>query len=287
MTTLSATTPTALGSPRLRRLFAADGRCFDVAVDHGAFGELAFLSGIESPRHAVDMLVAARPDAIQLSSGLAPILQAHPGPDKPALVLRTDVANVYGPKNRGHLFSAVVDGAVQYALRLDAACIVVNLLALPDQPELYEACVRNIAALKAAAEPVGMPLMVEPLVMQAGSGTAYGVDGDVQKILPLVRQAVELGADVIKADPTDDVEEYWRVIEVAGDIPVLVRGGGRASDQEILQRTQAVLAQGAAGIVYGRNVIQHPAPHQITNALMRIVHDGLSADAALELLGDE
>lgn len=51
------------------------------------------------------------------------------------------------------------------------------------------------------------------------------VDGDEVKIKHLVRQAVELGADVIKADPTDDILAYHRVIRVAGGIPVLVRGG--------------------------------------------------------------
>ena len=56
--------------------------------------------------------------------------------------------------------------------------------------------------------------------------------------MPLVRQAVELGADVIKADPTDDLDDYGRVIEAAGGVPVLVRGGGRASDEEILARTR-------------------------------------------------
>ena len=66
--------------------------------------------------------------------------------------------------------------------------------------------------------------MVEPLVMKR---RGYGVDGDVEKIVPLVRQATELGADVIKADPTDDLSDYHRVIEAAGGRPVLVRGGGR------------------------------------------------------------
>ena len=47
------------------------------------------------------------------------------------------------------------------------------------------------------------------------------VDGDPEKIVPLVRQAVELGADIIKADPTDDVSVYHRVVEIAGRIPVL------------------------------------------------------------------
>lgn len=269
---------------RLNRLFAADGRCFDVAVDHGFFGEGAFLAGIEHMERAITALVAAAPDAIQLSPGTAPILQRLPGPGKPALVLRTDVANVYGPQLPRHLFSELIEDAVGCALRLDAACVVVNLLLLPGQPDLLHQCIRNVSALRAACEPVGMPLMVEPLAMQPSERGPYGVDGDPARIVPLVRQAAELGADVIKADPTDDLDDYARVIEVAGGVPVLVRGGGRASDEEILRRTEAVMAQGAAGIVYGRNVIQHERPAAMTRALMAIVHDGIDASRALELL---
>ena len=110
------------------------------------------------------------------------------------------------------------------------------------------------------------------------------VDGDEQKILPLVRQAVELGADIIKADPTDDVSVYHRVVETAGGIPVLVRGGGRAPEAEILARTAALIKQGARGIVYGRNIIQHPKPAAMTRALMAVVHDGASPSEALAFL---
>jgi DhnA family fructose-bisphosphate aldolase class Ia len=99
-----------------------------------------------------------------------------------------------------------------------------------------------------------------------------------------VRQAVELGADIVKADPTDDVSRYHKVIEAASGIPVLVRGGGRVSDREILERTQGLLAQGAAGIVYGRNVIQHPNPKGITQALMAMVHQNAGVDEALTLI---
>ena len=268
---------------RLNRLFAADGRCFDVAVDHGFFGEGAFLAGIETMDLAILTLVEAAPDAIQLSLGEAPYLQRVQG-QKPALVLRTDVANVYGAQLPRHLFSELVAGAVEQALRLDAACVVCNLLQLPDQPELFHQCVRNVSALRAACDTVGMPLMVEPLVMQPNERGPYQVDGDVERIIPLVRQAVELGADVVKADPTDDLSDYGRVIEIAGNIPVLVRGGGRASDEEILRRTEAVMDQGAAGIVYGRNVIQHDDPAAMTKALMAIVHDGVPAAQALDLL---
>ena len=57
-----------------------------------------------------------------------------------------------------------------------------------------------------------------------------------------------------------------------------MRGGGRVSDDEILRRTEAIMQQGAAGIVYGRNVVQHENPGAMTRALMAIVHDGVSAE---------
>ncbi|MFN3273436.1 MAG: class I fructose-bisphosphate aldolase [Paracoccus sp. (in: a-proteobacteria)] len=270
---------------RMNRLFGISGNCFDVAIDHGMFNEKSFLSGIENMRDAIETVASARPDAIQLPPGTAPILQQRPGKDRPALVLRTDIANVYGTPLPRKLFSAVIDRAVEQAVRLDAACAVVNLLMLPDAPELYEACIRNINRLRPACDDAGLPLMVEPLVMQDNSKGGYMVDGDLDRILPLVRQAVELGADIIKADPCDDPTEYHRVIEIAQGIPVLVRGGGKVSDDQILTRTKVLMDQGARGIVYGRNVIHHANPAGMTAALMAIVHDGTPVADALAMLG--
>lgn len=271
---------------RLNRLFhPVSRRCFDVAIDHGFFNETAFLSGIEDIQRAVGVIAAAGPDAIQLTVGQARHLQTRPGRLKPSLVLRVDVANVYGFPLPRRLYSRMIDDAVEQALRLDAACVCVNLFRIPDEPEVGEQCVENILRLKPACERYGMPMMVEPLVFRPNDKSGgYLVDGDENKIRPLVRQAVELGADVIKADPTDNVRIYHEVIAVAGGVPVLVRGGGKVGDREILQRTADLLAEGAAGIVYGRNIIQHANPAAITKALMGIVHQGLSVEAALALV---
>ncbi|MBG6176557.1 DhnA family fructose-bisphosphate aldolase class Ia [Labrenzia sp. EL_208] len=269
---------------RINRLFGMSGNCFDVAIDHGMFNEKSFLGGIENMAAAVEVVAKAAPDAIQLPPGTAPLLQARPGKDRPALVLRTDVANVYGTPLPKVLFSEVIDQPVEQAVRLDAACVVVNLLSLPDQPEVYRQCVRNINGLKHLCDLASMPLMVEPLVMQDNARGGYMVDGDLDKIVPLVRQAVELGADIIKADPCTDVSQYHRVIEIAQGVPVLVRGGGKVSDEEILTRTSELMVQGARGIVYGRNVIHHQKPAEMTRALMAIVHDGASVADALALV---
>lgn len=271
---------------RLNRLFnAKSNRCFDVAIDHGFFNEYGFLSGIENLGEAVNTLVEAAPDAIQLTVGQAPLLQTISGREKPSLVLRTDVANVYGKELPRSLFSRMIENPVEQALRLDATCVVVNLFRIPGEPEVTDQCIQNILKIKPDCDRYGMPLMVEPLVFQPNAKAGgYMVDGDPEKILPLVRQAVELGADIIKADPTDDVKLYHKVVEIAGRIPVLVRGGGKAPDQEILERTEELIRQGVAGIVYGRNVIQHQNPAGMTKALMAIVHDGATAEEASKFL---
>jgi fructose-bisphosphate aldolase, class I len=271
---------------RLNRLFnAKSGRCFDVAVDHGFFNQPGFLTGIEDIRKTVATLVAAGPDAIQLTTGQARHLQSVAGHIKPRLVLRVDVANVYGKELPDARYSAMLDEAMLQAVRLDAACVCVNLFQIPGAPEVTEQCIENILRLKVQSDHYAMPMMVEPLVFRPNSEAGgYMVDGDETKIVHLARQAVELGADILKADPTDDVSRYHKVVEAAGGIPVLVRGGGKVSDREILVRTQGLLGQGVSGIVYGRNIIQHANPAGIVRALMAMVHDGTGVDDALKMI---
>jgi len=261
---------------RLNRLFnEKSGKCFDVAIDHGFFNELTFLGGIENIEKSVKILIDADPDAIQLTVGQAHHLQSVPGKKKPSLVLRTDIANVYGLELQSVLYSRMIEEPVLQAVRLDATCVVVNLFRIPGAPEVTDQCIQNILKLKPMCDFYSMPLMIEPLVFRPNSEAGgYMVDGNIDIILPLVRQAVELGADIIKADPCDNVEDYHKVVEVAGTIPILVRGGGRADDAELLDRTYKLMKQGVKGIVYGRNVVQHANSGGMTRALMAIVHDG-------------
>ncbi|MDP2412601.1 class I fructose-bisphosphate aldolase [Daejeonella sp.] len=261
---------------RLNRLFnEKSGKCFDVALDHGFFNELTFLGGIENIEKSVKILIDADPDAIQLTVGQAHHLQSVPGKKKPSLVLRTDVANVYGLELQSVLYSRMIEEPVLQAIRLDATCVVVNLFRIPGAPEVTDQCIQNILKLKPMCDFYSMPLMIEPLVFRPNSEAGgYMVDGNIDIILPLVRQAVELGADIIKADPCENVEDYHKVVEVAGSVPILVRGGGRADDEELLDRTYKLMKQGVKGIVYGRNVVQHANSGGMTRALMAIVHDG-------------
>ena len=269
---------------RLNRLLT-HGRCLDIALDHGVCNEPSFLNGLEDMPGVMDKLVAAAPDAIQLNYGQADLLQDRPGRSKPALVMRIDMGNPYNATAHRVMWAVLQNehDPVLPAVQRDAACVVVNLFMLPNEPDLFRQCVQNIARVRADCDRYGMPLMIEPLVMRPHSEQGgYMVDGDAEKIVTLVRMAREMGADIVKADPTTDPAEFHRVVQAAR-CPVLVRGGGREDLQQVFARSRVLLDQGAVGMVYGRNVYQHANPSAVVNALMAMIHRGASASEAWEL----
>ncbi|MDW9814129.1 aldolase [Sinorhizobium meliloti] len=269
---------------RMNRLFNG-GRCLDVAIDHGVCNEPSFLSGLENMETVVKALTAAAPDAIQMNYGQADLLQDLPGKDKPALVMRIDMGNPYNRIRHRDMWAVLQNEAEPLigALAMDAACVVVNLFMLPDEPDLFRQCVQNIARVRADCDKYRMPLMIEPLVMQpVTEHGGYMVDGDADKIVTLTRLAREMGADIVKADPTNDADEFHRVVEAAR-CPVLVRGGGKEDLRSVVDKSAALMKQGAMGMVYGRNIYQHSNPKAVVRALMAIVHDNASGEEAFAL----
>lgn len=269
---------------RMNRLFR-NGGCLDVAVDHGVCNEPSFLAGLEDMGRVVEMLVRAGPDAIQMTFGQADLLQGRPERDKPALVMRLDMGNPYNATRHKVMWAELQNAAdpVLPAVEMDAACVVVNLFMLPEEPELFRQCVQNIARVRADCTRYGMPLMIEPLVMLPNDVRGgYQVDGDAEKIVTLVRLAAEMGADIIKADPTTNAQDFHRVIEAAR-VPVLARGGGKEDLRLVLEKSAALISQGAKGLVYGRNIYQHANPKAVVAALMAIIHQGADGAAAWEI----
>ncbi|HEY8356450.1 MAG TPA: class I fructose-bisphosphate aldolase [Ramlibacter sp.] len=269
---------------RLNRLFT-NGGCLDVAIDHGVCNEPSFLVGLENMEGVIDALIGAKPDAIQVAYGQADLLQSRPEKDKPALVMRIDMGNPYNSQRHRVMWSMLQnhDEPIIGALEMDAACVVVNLFMLPDEPELFRQCVANISRVRADCHKFGMPLMIEPLVMLPNDVRGgYQVDGDAEKIVTLVRLASEMGADIIKADPTSNPDDFHKVIEAAR-VPVLVRGGGKEDLRAVLGKSAHLMQQGAKGLVYGRNIYQHANPKAVVSALMAIIHNGADGEQAWEV----
>lgn len=256
---------------RLNRLFGADGRCVILSFDHGLFGEPSWLDGLRDLPNIIRDHAAVGPDAMSLPVGGARHLQAISDRRKPALILRADTSNAYLAARPQTMYDLPVAAAVERAVALDAVAVVSSLLTFPGQAQLTRDCWLNLDSLRKQCDTVGMPLEIEILAMTDNAGVPL-IETRVDVIAPLVRLAVELGADFIKADPTDPIENFAKLVDVAAGVPVIASGGVKAADDVVLARTAALMRAGASGIAYGRNVMWAARPTEMTRALIGVVH---------------
>jgi class I fructose-bisphosphate aldolase len=132
----------------------------------------------------------------------------------------------------------------------------------------------QLAKIREEAERFGMPLIVwayprgEAVEAKGGRDSLYAIDY-------AARVANELGADMVKINvpeyekekshlypkPYDSLqlgmkENLEKVVRSAGKTLVLVSGGEKISDDELLERVRMSLEAGATGLVFGRNLWQ-------------------------------
>lgn len=260
------------------------GRCINIAMDLGVFGARSFSNGIEDLPAAFARVAEASPDVIQVNPGGFRTLVDAGLAENQVVALRLDVTNVYEPRVVEKAWDTAHPNTLADADHPSVGCVVLNLLEVDNNAALQEQCIANIQEIGALARARGISLMVEPLVMTTNPEGGSSSVSDPEKIATLVRQAVELGADIIKVDPVEPMERFAEVVAIAHPIPVLVRGGGKVTTRELLERTKTAMDVGARGVVYGRNVVQHPNPGSLIQALQAIVHHNASVDDALALV---
>jgi len=265
------------------RLFdPQSNRCVAVALDHGLTAEPPEFRGLERFTQVVTAVSEARPDALLISAGQAKrlaLLQHR----LPALIVRIDATNAYQRPTPERIYDRLVVDPLPVALRADAAAVIVNLLSVPGHPEATEESVSAILAVRSACEAFALPLIVEVMVLRADATGQLTPGASIDQLRGLVRLAVELGADAVKVTPPDESEALAELAEIA-EVPLLVLGGARGDEAMVLERTVQLVRSGAAGVIFGRNVFQHPNPPGMVRALRHIVHHGGTADEALALL---
>jgi DhnA family fructose-bisphosphate aldolase class Ia len=102
-----------------------------------------------------------------------------------------------------------------------------------------------------------------------------------------VRLCGELGADIIKTNWPGDEASFRRLVEAANGIPVVLAGGSRLEDDELLRRMESAMSVGAIGCSVGRNIFMHRSPEAITRALSRVIRERWAASKAIGALQQE
>ncbi|MBI3988163.1 MAG: fructose-bisphosphate aldolase [candidate division NC10 bacterium] len=163
--------------------------------------------------------------------------------------------------------------SVEDALRLGADAVGYTLyVGSPRQDEDFI----QLRRIREDCDRYGMPLIIwsyprgEAIARKGGRDSLYAIDY-------ASRVAAELGADVVKVnvpkiDPEKDKEtpkpyntlqptqeeSIQRVIRSAGRTLVIISGGEKVSDQELLEKARLSMEAGATGLIFGRNIWQRP-----------------------------
>lgn len=147
-------------------------KCINIALDLGVFGDRAFAKGIEDLAKSMPQILAGKPDVIQLNPGGLKIFNRLKNKPDISIALRLDVTNVYEARDIEYAWDTADISSIDFADDPRVACVVLNLLNVDENSRLQEQCIQNIQIVAAKCKKLGIPLMVEPLVMTAKPGAA-------------------------------------------------------------------------------------------------------------------
>ena len=183
-----------------------------------------------------------------------------------------------------HALSPIQAG-VKDAVRLGADAVGYTLyVGSPAQQKDFD----QLRVIRSEAMEYGMPLIVwayprgEAVEAKGGNSSFYAVDY-------AARVASELGADVVKVNfphpelRTNVKKEYDRdftsqeainaVVRSANKTLLLVSGGEKAADSEMLEKARESMEAGATGLIFGRNIWQrdHDSSLRFVTSLREIL----------------
>lgn len=85
------------------------------------------------------------------------------------------------------------------------------------------------------------------------------------------RVGLEIGADIIKIVYSGKQKDLEWAVKSAGKTKVVIAGGIKKNEKELLKQTKEILKSGAIGLAIGRNIWQSKDPVKITNKLKKII----------------
>ena len=257
---------------KFERLFNKGERAVIIAMDHCEFdGPIPGMIDLAKTAAKVDSCV----DGILMSPAMLPHCRhAFNYKGAPMAVVRLNWSTVYcfqwGYKDA----ASVRAFTPQEALQLGADVALISLT-LETGSEANDA--RNVEVFRSLcreAKELGMPVV----------GEYYPADPDNlspeemhNKVYACARIIAELGADLIKTFYTHN----FKAVTQSCPVPVLGLGAAKCPTQlEALKLAADEVADGAGGVVFGRNAIQVPNPAAFQRALCDVVKRRVKPETA-------
>lgn len=266
-----------MNNVKYERLFNRNERAVIIAMDHCEFdGPIPGMINLAETASKVDPCV----DGILLSPAMLPhCAHAFNYKGAPMAVVRLNWSTVYCYQWEYRDSVTVPAFSPAEALRLGADVALISLT-LETGSEANDAHnVEVFRKLCREAKELGMPVVGEYYPAEPEKLTPEQLH---KKVYACARIIAELGADLIKTFYTCNFRE------VTGSCPVPVLGLGAAKlprQIDALKLAADEVADGAGGVVFGRNAIQVKNPAAFQRALCDVVKRGVKPAAAARKYG--
>ncbi|MFL5870684.1 MAG: class I fructose-bisphosphate aldolase [Solirubrobacterales bacterium] len=259
---------------RLRRLLfefgPGNGTLLLLPIDQGIeHGPRDFFANPDSkdPEYQFHLAAEAGYSAIACQIGLAEKYYPDYAGQVPLLLKvngKTDIPAADEPLS-------TTNASVEDAVRLGADAVGYTLyVGSPRQ----DADLHQLKGVREDCDRYGMPLVIwayprgKYIKAKGGQDSFYAIDY-------AARLAMEMGADIVKLnlpspDPHPDSpapynelevtqeEAVQQVVSSAGRSLVVLSGGSKIDDEQLLNQTRYIMEAGGQGVIYGRNVWQRP-----------------------------
>lgn len=266
---------------RLRRIWKHK-RAVIIPFDHGQYGGVP--AGLEDPAKLTERIAQTEADAVLVTPRILEFILPRLG--NLGVILRLDGGfTKYTPVAGDYETLCSVEQALRHGA--DAGIVFTFVGTTFDGASLS-----RLGATAEQADQWGLPLVSEVLAPGLlnnhfernifDNGGSGNIDEETQVV---ARVAAEHGADIIKTRYSGSVDSFRNVVRSCGARVIVAGGPNIGKDDETLLRfAYECVESGAAGIVFGRNVWQHPRMEKMIAALCAIVHQDETVASAMKLL---
>ncbi len=250
-----------VGKKRRIKRIIKNGRSIILPIDHGITKPEKGVERIDEIIESVGKYI----DAVVLHKGIVKNSRAVVECDV-GLIIHLSASTALSDDPNDKRLVTSVEKAV--SLGADAVSVHVNIGSRTEGEQL-----ERLGMVSERCDWYGMPL----LAMMYPRGK---VDVTTETVSHAARVGYEMGADIVKVPYTSKFGEVTRICKV----PVVVAGGSKGSEYDLLKRVEDVMRRGAAGVAVGRNVFSSEDPVSVAKALHMIVHGRMGAE---EVMGYE
>jgi len=238
-----------------------DGKAFFLAYDQGLeHGPEDFNDKNVNPEYVIDIAQKGKFTGVIFQKGIAEKYNKEIKKSKVPLIIKLN-----GKTNlvKGDPISKQLC-AVKEAIKLGASAVGYTIyIGSIHEEEMFQ----EFEKIQREAHSKGIPVIA--WIYPRGKG--IGGKSKKELMAYACRVGLEIGADIIKVQYNGNAKELAWAVKSAGKTKVVVAGGMKTNEKDLLRQVKDIMNTGSIGMAIGRNVWQSKNPLKISEKIRRII----------------